>query len=76
MKFMVEKINTEYNFSQINQGELFECNSDIFMKINEVNDAEWGAFNAVNLDDGDVDYFTNYTKVHKATAELLVKVLK
>lgn len=76
MNFKKEFVNSAVFFSSITEGELFEDHSEIYLKIEEIEDEEWGCFNAVNIQTGEVERFKDEDSVYKATADITVRVFK
>lgn len=76
MEFKKETVNSVVPFSNIREGELFENHSEIYLKIDEVEDIEWSYLNAVNIQTGEVERFKDEDSVYKATADITVRVFK
>ena len=76
MDFKKEFVSSVVPFSSIREGELFENHSEIYLKIDEVEDIEWSYLNAVNIQTGEVERFKDEDPVYKATADITVKVFK
>lgn len=76
MRFNKENIGPSVLFSEIEEGELFEHSSIIYLKIDEVESDEWGRFNAVDISTGELSLFDYDGEVFRADANLTVKVFK
>lgn len=76
MDFKKETVNSVVPFSNIREGELFEDGSRVYLKIEEIEDEEWGCFNAVDIQTGEVERFKDKDPVFKAIANITVRVFK
>lgn len=75
MKFQKQEASWSFQFYCIKTGELFEYDSVIYMKIEEVI-TEDGIINAVDLATGEVTTFYPQNMVFKASANPTIEVFK
>lgn len=76
MNFKKEIVNSVVPFSNIREGELFEDGSRVYLKIEEIEDDEWGRFNAADIQTGEVENFKYEDPVFKVTADITIRVFK
>jgi len=56
---IVRQTNIKYKeFGDINEGEVFECYGEIYMKINEIASDDDDTLNAINLKTTEIRYFS------------------
>ena len=60
-------------FKQINEGDVFIIDDDIYMKIANVNDALLGILNAIDIRDGCSVSFCDNTIVHPIEGKFVVE---
>lgn len=65
---------TEYYFADVKIGTVFAGNENIYMAIGSITESELGLeFNAVNLETGELAYFSEADFVQLVDAELSVR---
>lgn len=73
MKFKKEIAKSEVPFYTITEGEVFESDSKIYLKIETLDGIDW-THNAVDIQSGEIKSFNNMDLVHKALVDMTVRV--
>ena len=60
---IVNETNRSKNFGALNEGDVFVADGCTFLKITEVTESEDDTFNAVQLINGELTYFSDCDKV-------------
>jgi hypothetical protein len=63
------------DFNKIEVGELFYDDDDVFMKIQDFEDANEDISNAICLDDGKFAFYSSLDRVNKVSGKLVVTLV-
>ena len=63
------------DFNKIEVGELFYDDDDVFMKIQDFEDANENVSNAIRLDDGKFAFYASLDRVNKVSGKLVVTLV-